>query len=378
MNRIDLPEIAVDSRLDDATRWLRDATKDDWASIAPASEDASFRRYFRVTKANGASAIVMDAPPALEDTRPFVNVLTLLANGGVCVPRLIASDVERGFLLLDDLGRTTYLSALNALDGDDNIARNALFHDAIDTLVRLQQIDHSKTETKLGHYHAKLLRREIDLFPDWYLAKHLQLELTDGEKLGLERVYAALIASAIAQPTVLCHRDYMPRNLMAMNDDAANPGAESRTNPGAESRTNPGAESRTNPGVLDFQDAVVGPISYDIASLMRDAFISWEEPQVIDWTIRYWERAKKAGLPVREDFAEFYREMEWMGLQRHLKIMGIFARINYRDGKPKYLADTPRFVGYVRAVAQRYEVFTPLVRLFDRIESREAQVGYTF
>jgi N-acetylmuramate 1-kinase len=354
MNRIDLPEIAVDSRLDDAICWLSHATQDDWTSIAPASEDASFRRYFRVTKANGASAIVMDAPPALEDTRPFVNVLTLLANGGVRVPQLLASDVEQGFLLLDDLGRTTYLSALNAIDADDNAARNALFHDAIDTLVRLQQIDHSKTETKLGHYHAKLLRREIDLFPDWYLAKHLQLELTDSEKQGLERVYATLIASAVAQPTVLCHRDYMPRNLMAIKDD------------------------RANPGVLDFQDAVVGPISYDIASLVRDAFISWEEPQVIDWTIRYWERAKKAGLPVREDFAEFYREMEWMGLQRHLKIMGIFARINYRDGKPRYLADTPRFVRYVRAVAQRYEVFAPLLRLFDRIESREAQVGYTF
>jgi N-acetylmuramate 1-kinase len=378
MNRIDLPEIAVDQRLDDATNWLQHATHDEWTSIAPASEDASFRRYFRVVNAHGASAIVMDAPPTLEDTRPFVNVLTLLAQGGVRVPQLLASDVERGFLLLDDLGRTTYLSALNALEVGDDTPRNELLHDAIDTLVCLQQIDHSKAETKLGHYHAKLLRREIDLFPDWYLAKHLQLELTDSEKQGLERVYATLIASAIAQPTVLCHRDYMPRNLMAMNDGNANPGAKPQSNPGAKSQSNPGAKSRSNPGVLDFQDAVVGPISYDIASLMRDAFISWEEPQVIDWTIRYWERAKKAGLPVRDDFAEFYREMEWMGLQRHLKIMGIFARINYRDGKPKYLADTPRFARYVRAVAQRYEVFAPMLRLFDRIESRETQVGYSF
>jgi N-acetylmuramate 1-kinase len=362
MNRIDLPEIGVDPRLDDVTQWLQHATHDKWTSIAPASEDASFRRYFRAANADGGPAIVMDAPPSLEDTRPFVNVLTLLEQGGVYVPRLIASDVDRGFLLLDDLGRTTYLSALSALALDDFPSRNALFHDAIDTLVRLQQIDHSKAETKLGHYHAKLLRREIDLFPEWYLAKHLQLELTDNEKQGLERVYATLIASAIAQPTVLCHRDYMPRNLMAIHN----------------APSNAGATSRTNPGVLDFQDAVVGPISYDIASLLRDAFISWEEPQVIDWTVRYWERAKKVGLPVRADFADFYREMEWMGMQRHLRIMGIFARISYRDGKPKYLADTPRFARYVRGVAQRYEVFAPLLRLFDRIESRETQVGYSF
>ena len=169
---------------------------------------------------------------------------------------------------------------------------------------------------------------------------------------ALDRVYATLIASALAQPVVLVHRDYMPRNLMRTPEH--------------------------NPGVLDYQDAVIGPISYDVASLMRDAFVSWEEPQVIDWAARYWDQARKARLPVRDDFSEFYREMEWMGLQRHLKVLGIFARINYRDGKPKYLGDAQRFVRYVRSVAGRYQAFTPLLRLFDRLEGVVTKVGYTF
>jgi N-acetylmuramate 1-kinase len=358
MNRINLPAGNEDARLNAVVNWLSTLDASRWCTIGLASEDASFRRYFRVTDDSGASAIVMDAPPEREDSSHFVNVLHLLEGGGINVPTLYASDLANGFLLLGDLGNTTYLSALNALGDGSGTVRDALFIDAIDTLVRLQTIDPTKAQTKLGHYHAKLLRREIDLFPDWYLAKHLQLELSDDEQQGLERVYAALIESALAQPTVLCHRDYMPRNLMVL------PKGD-------------GAIS-ANPGVLDFQDAVVGPIAYDMASLMRDAFISWEEPQVIDWTIRYWQRAKKVGLPVRADFAEFYREFEWIGLQRHLKVMGIFARINYRDGKPKYLADTPRFVKYVRDVAQRYEAFAPLLRLFDRIENREAAVGLTF
>lgn len=354
MKRISLPAFGADPRLDLVVIWLEQVSAEPWTAIAAASEDASFRRYFRVSRDDGTSAIVMDAPPERENTAHFVTVLRLLEGGGINVPRLLAEDGAQGFLLLGDLGPQTFLSALSAMGPADAAPRNALFHDAIDALVRLQLIDPAKAQPALGHYHARLLRREIDLFPDWYLDAHLKLELSSDEKEGLERVYATLIASALAQPTVLVHRDYMPRNLMVMADRAM------------------------NPGVLDFQDAVVGPISYDIASLMRDAFISWEEPQVIDWTVRYWERAKKAGLPVRADFSEFYREFEWMGLQRHLKVMGIFARINYRDGKPKYLADTPRFVQYVRGVAGRYEAFAPLLRLFDRIEQRAPSVGYTF
>ena len=354
MQRIDLPSPALDVRLDEAISWLSsapvaDKTAREWTSISTASTDASFRRYFRVTSAAGATAIVMDAPPPQEDVRPFVNMTHLLTDGGVHVPALLAADETKGFLLLGDMGSTTYLSALQAADTGQ---RDALFADAIATLVQLQGIDPSRARTVLPHYDAALLRREITLFPDWYLDRHCKAALTDDEKNSLERVYATLIASALAQPTVLVHRDYMPRNLMVT--------------------------PARNPGVLDFQDAVIGPITYDVASLMRDAFLSWEEPQIIDWVVRYWDQAKKAGLPVRADFSEFYREMEWMGLQRHLKVMGIFARINYRDGKPKYLTDTPRFVAYVRHAAKRYQAFAPLLRLFDRLEGNASKVGYTF
>jgi len=352
MQRIDLPSPATDARLDEAISWVASATgfsQPAWKTIETASADASFRRYFRVTADDGATAIVMDAPPPQEDVRPFVNMTHLLADGGVHVPQLLAADEERGLLLLGDMGSTTYLSALQTASAGE---RDTLFADAIATLVQLQRIDPGSSRAALPHYDAALLRREILLFPDWYLDRHCNALLSDDEKNSLERVYATLIASALVQPTVLVHRDYMPRNLMVTTE--------------------------RNPGVLDYQDAVIGPITYDIASLMRDAFLSWEEPQIIDWVVRYWDQAKKAGLPVHVDFSEFYREMEWMGLQRHLKVMGIFARINYRDGKPKYLADTPRFVAYARHVAKRYQAFAPLVRLFDRLEGNAVKVGYTF
>ena len=349
MQRINIPPAQADQRLADATDWL--ATLDArWSSIEPASADASFRRYFRVRSANdNSTAIVMDAPPPKEDVRPFLNISRLLASGDVNVPVVYAADEARGLLLLGDLGNMTYLRALtDAADGE----RQRLFSDAINTLVQLQQIDPAQAEVPLARYDAALLRREIDLFPEWHLGRHCQIELTNDEKNALERIYAVLIAGALAQPTVLVHRDYMPRNLMVTGE--------------------------RNPGVLDYQDAVIGPVSYDVASLMRDAFLSWEEPQIIDWVARYWDRARKAGLPVREDFSEFYREFEWMGLQRHLKVLGIFARINYRDGKPHYLADTPRFVNYVRHAATRYQAFAPLGSLLDRIEGTATKVGYTF
>jgi len=356
MQRIDLPVTGADARLDAAIAWVTAlAPGGPWTQIAPASADASFRRYFRVSDGAGGSAIVMDAPPPNEDVRPFVRVNDLLAAAGLQVPALLARDVERGFLLLGDLGSTTYLSALQTASDAE---RQRLFGDAIAALVRMQQHTATSSRDDAGHvrelprYDAALLRRELDLFPDWYLARHCKVELGNDEKNALERCFATLIAGALAQPTVFVHRDYMPRNLMVT--------------------------AERNPGVLDHQDAVIGPISYDVASLMRDAFISWEEPQIIDWVARYWDLARKAGLPVREDFSEFYRELEWMGLQRHLKVLGIFARINYRDGKPKYLADTPRFVGYVRHVAARYQAFAPLLHLFDRIEGQSAAVGYTF
>ena len=311
-------------------------------SVAPASADASFRRYFRITFDDGQTRIVMDAPPEHEDCRPFVHVAGLLHEAGVHAPEILAQDLERGLLLLTDLGSTTYLDALDASNAD------VLFRDALDALVKWQL---ASRPDALPPYDEALLRRELNLFPDWYVARHLGSPLTAPQQEVLEQVQALLLQNILAQPRVFVHRDYMPRNLMVCEH---------------------------NPGVLDFQDAVHGPISYDVASLFRDAFISWEEERVLDWSVRYWEKARRAGLPVDADFGAFYRDLEWMGLQRHLKVLGIFARINYRDGKPNYLADTPRFVNYVRNTAARYAQLAPLARLFDELESRKPEVGYTF
>jgi aminoglycoside/choline kinase family phosphotransferase len=276
----------------------------------------------------------MDAPPGREDCRPFVHVAGLLRGAGVNAPRIEAQDIERGFLLLTDFGDTTYLAALN----QDNAS--PLFGDAIDALVRWQL---ASRPGELPPYDEGLLARECALYPEWYVARHLGLVLAPAEQQTLAEMTGLVIARALAQPPVYVHRDYMPRNLMV---------------------TDP------NPGVIDFQDAVYGPITYDIASLTRDAFVSWDEERVIDWSARYWEKAKRAGLPVDPDFSAFYRDFEWMGLQRHLKVLGIFARIRYRDGKHGYLEDTPRFVRYAAAVTQRYRELAPLARLMDALERR--------
>ena len=284
----------------------------------------------------------MDAPPPQEDTRPFVHVAALLHEAGLNAPRVLAQDVQHGFLLLTDLGATTYLAAL------DESNANELFGAATGALVRWQLASRAGA---LPPYDEALLRRELDLFPEWYLGRHLGLEPRPEQRQAMETLWRQLIDACLAQPRVFVHRDYMPRNLMV---------------------TEPA------PGILDFQDAVYGPIAYDVVSLFRDAFVSWPEERVLDWTIRYWEGARRAGLPVDADFADFYRAFEWTGLQRHLKVLGIFARINYRDGKPHYLADTPRFVGYVRSVTRRYDELAPLARLFDEFEGVAQRVGYTF
>jgi aminoglycoside/choline kinase family phosphotransferase len=254
---------------------------------------------------------------------------------------VLAQDLRCGFLLLTDLGTTTYLKALDEHNAD------ALFSDAIDALIRWQL---ASREGVLPPYDEALLTRELELFPEWYLGRHLDLE-PSGHRELLTGVFSKLVVAVRSQPHVYVHRDYMPRNLML---------------------------STPNPGVLDFQDAVYGPITYDVVSLFRDAFLSWPEPRVLDWTVRYWERAKKAGLPVDSDFAAFYRDFEWMGLQRHLKVLGIFARIHYRDGKPGYLDDTPRFLAYARPVAERYAELRELVSLLDTIEARAPRSAYTF
>lgn len=323
--------------------WLTSTLGSTAFTLAPAAADASFRRYFRISGlSDGQTLIVMDAPPPQEDCRPYVRIAGMLRDAGLNAPRIFAMDLDRGFLLIEDLGRQTYLQALTEDNADD------LFLPALDALVRWQL---ASREGELPAYDDSVLDREIQLFPDWYIAKHLGLELSPAQRDTLQNQFTLIKKRNLAQPRVYVHRDYMPRNLMV---------------------------SDPSPGVLDFQDALHGPISYDVACLFKDAFISWDEERVLDWTIRYWERAKKAGLPVPPDFGAFYEDVEWMGLQRHLKVAGIFARINYRDGKPQYLADTPRFLGYIRGVAGRYTALSPLLRLLDELEAREVKVGYTF
>lgn len=299
--------------------------------LAPATADASFRRYFRITHAAG-TYIAMDAPPPQENCRPFVRIAKMMADAGMNTPVVHAQDLERGFLLLTDMGLQTYLDVANEANVD------ALMRDATDALVKWQL---ASRPGELPAYDEAVLRREISLFPDWYIGKHLQVTLTTAQQETLDSVFARILESNLAQRQVYVHRDFMPRNLMV---------------------------STPNPGVLDFQDALYGPVGYDIACLWRDAFISWEEERILDGTVRYWEKARKAGLPVPDDFGAFYRDVEWMALQRHLKVMGIFARINYRDGKPRYLADTPRFARYVRKCCERYSELFPLARLFDALK----------
>jgi hypothetical protein len=323
----------VDQRLAALQRWLAGPLGGPGFSVAPASADASFRRYFRVTPAAGPSVIAMDAPPALEDCAPFVRVAQMLRAAGVHAPEVLAQDLTQGFLLLSDLGTRTYLDVL------DEANAAPLMQDAIAALIKWQL---ATRPGALPPYDEALLRRELALFPEWYLGRHLQRELGSAQRATWQALCAVLVHSALAQPTVYVHRDYMPRNLMVCEP---------------------------NPGVLDFQDAVIGPITYDIASLTRDAFLSWDEQRVLDWAARYWEGARRARLPVDEDFAEFWRALEWMGLQRHLKVLGIFARLTHRDGKAKYAADAPRFLGYARAVAGRYGTLAPLARLLDELHA---------
>jgi len=335
----------VDLRLSLLQEWLPTLTTTPTlvATLRPASADASFRRYFRVDTPDGQTLIVMDAPPPQEDVRPFLHVAGVFGKTGVSVPEILAQDVERGFLLLSDLGTTTYLNQLN------NDTAHKLYIDAIDALVLLQT--QSKPDV-LPEYDRALLLRELQLFPDWYIAKHLNVTLSDDQKNTLSKVFDTLLANNLAQTQVYVHRDYHSRNLMVLPSG--------------------------NPGIIDFQDAVYGPITYDLASLLRDAYIQWDEEMVLDWVIRYWERAKRAGLSVAPDIDTFYRDFEFMGLQRHLKVLGIFARLYHRDGKDAYLKDMPLVMEYTLRAARRYSALIPLVRLIEKLEDKAPQVGYTF
>jgi aminoglycoside/choline kinase family phosphotransferase len=333
-----------------ATQGLRPDT------LRPASADASFRRYLRVDTTDGASRIVMDAPPDKENCRPFVHVAGLMKEAGLLVPDILAWDEPQGFMLLPDLGTQTMMEQIDATDPQANHAR---YLQAVDTLLAWQLASRPGV---LPAYDEPLLRRELQLFPDWYLAQHRQTTLQGKDADTLSKAFDSIVKRCLAAPTVYVHRDFMPRNLMI---------------PGQ-----PGRTPAQQLGVLDFQDAVHGPITYDIASLMRDAFLTWDEDFVIDITIRYWEKARKAGLMDFEDwhsdFGAFYRAVEWMGLQRHLKVAGIFARLTLRDGKPKYLADAPRFIAYIRATTHRYRELGPLLQLIDKVEGLEAASGYAF
>lgn len=327
--------------------------------VRAASADASFRRYLRVDRRTGGSLVIMDAPPEKEDCRPFVQVASLMQQAGLRVPDILAWEQSQGFLLLSDLGDQTMMQVLQAQAAPALPMRGQPAHDlylaAIEALIRWQCASRPDT---LPPYDDALLTRELQLFPQWYVRQHRALVLQTAQEQTLEEAFELIKRhnlQSLAGVRVYVHRDYMPRNLMA---DAAAPGAA--------------------PGVLDFQDAVYGPISYDIASLMRDAFISWDEEFVIDITARYWQQARRAGLPLGDDFGEFYEAVEWMGLQRHLKILGIFARLTLRDGKPQYLADTPRFIAYVRQTASRYRPLAPLLRLIEQIEGGSVRAGYTF
>ena len=321
----------TDLRAQAARLWATQQLGLSQAGFAPASADASFRRYFRISDGQ-RSGIVMDAPPERENLGPFVAVAGLLHAAGLNAPQVLAEDRARGYLLLTDLGRQTFLHVLDDANAD------ALMGDAIAALVRWQL---SSRPGVLPPYDAALLQRELDLFPDWYVAQHLHRRLTPAQRESLSAIERLLVDAALAQPRVFVHRDYMPRNLMV---------------------------SEPSPGILDFQDAVEGPITYDVVSLFRDAFRSWPEAKVEQWMRRYWDQARTAGLPVDPDFSAFRRACDWMGVQRHLKVIGIFARINYRDGKPHYLADVPRFIRYVREVAGRYAELAPLLRLFDELD----------
>lgn len=329
-----------DVRLQHLKVWLDEQlpilfTQQGWGAVPPAtltaaSSDASFRRYFR-WEGEGRSFIVMDAPPPQENCKPFVDIAFLLAKSGINVPKIYAEDLDRGFLLLNDLGNQTYLDVINGENADD------LFRDALQALLAFQQLP---MVAPLPSYDVALLRRELELFPEWYVKRELGIEFDSAQQQLWQHASDLLINSALAQPKVLVHRDYMPRNLML---------------------------SEPNPGVLDFQDAVYGPVTYDVTCLFKDAFLSWPEERVRGWLVDYWQQAGALGIPVQPDLEDFLRASDLMGVQRHLKVIGIFARICHRDGKPRYLGDVPRFFAYIEAVIARRPELAPLDELLGSL-----------
>jgi N-acetylmuramate 1-kinase len=322
-------------------QWLDSVLAENTFTLSIASADASFRRYFRVHLEN-KNLIAMDAPPDQESCEPFLEIANLFLSCGLNVPKVIAQDLTQGFLLLSDLGDDTYLSKLTA----DNAPQ--LYGDAINALIKLQL---ASKPNQLAAYDLVLLNREMQLFPDWYITKHLGIQLDEAQHAILKNTFDVLTKNILSQGQVYVHRDYHSRNLMVCEP---------------------------NPGILDFQDAVYGAITYDLVSLLKDAYVGWEEADIIDWVVRYWDAARKAGLPVPADFSEFYRDFEWMGAQRHIKVLGIFARLSHRDGKDGYLNNMPLVMDYLRRVCGRYIELRPMLKLLNTLEGYQEKAGYTF
>jgi N-acetylmuramate 1-kinase len=314
-----LPD-ASDSRLADLTRWVFEDLGFAGSDIAPASVDASFRRYFRVTRGSD-SYIAMDSPPDKENVEPFVRVARLLLGMGLNVPVILAQDARRGFLLLSDLGTRQYLDELK------NGAEERLYADALGALARMQTAG-AASARELPPYSRDLLMREMELMPQWFLRDHLKLEISAAERGMLDRLFETLAQSALAQSATFVHRDYHSRNLLLTASD--------------------------NPGILDFQDAVCGAVTYDLVSLLKDCYIAWPAPRVRAWALQFRERLLATGFALQVSESEFIRGFDLMGLQRHIKVLGIFARLNLRDGKPQYLKDLPRVLDYTREAAGEY------------------------
>ena len=334
-------------RKSDFERWLAPLAAQHGLrteTLRAASADASFRRYLRIDAGKGASLVIMDAPPPQEDVRPFVKIAQLIVQAGLHGPQVLAADVERGFLLLTDLGRTLYLDAFADASPKQT---DTLMRDALTALVQWQANVPGDT---LPPYDDAMLRRELQLFPEWCVAREYGVTWSEREQQTWQQVSDVLVHSALAQPKVAVHRDWMPRNLMV---------------------------SDPNPAILDFQDAAYGPIAYDLASLLRDAFWSWDEERELDWAARYWDKARRAALPVGDDFGAFWRDVEWIGLQRHLKVLGIFCRLKHRDGKPKYSSDLPRFFAYATKVATRYRELRPLLSLIEPLSGMKAATAFS-
>src|SRR5690625_82760 len=340
-------------RFNQLCQWLQQTKRTiavDVNSLQPASSDASFRHYYRgqTRTAPKQNIIVMDAPPAQENNAAFADNQRRLQAAGLKVPEIFDADFDEGFLLLSDLGPHNLLSILN--EGYDAVATQALYGIVLDLLVTMQQADTSG----LPVYDAERMRAELDLFYTYFVQNHCKITLSAQEKTRLDVIFQVLVTDNASYPMVYVHRDFHSPNLMMPTD-----------------RT-------LQPGLIDFQDAVLGPITYDLASLVMDARYYWDEAQQIDWAIRYWEKAQAAGIPVCEHFGDFHRAYEWMSIQRNLRILGVFCRLAQRDSKHQYLAHLPRVLKYLGQVIPRYEIFTPLRALLDRIEQKQTVLGITF